>query len=95
MASSTRWRCAIASLDKRAIADTKRLVDVASLPFDGGTKLEWDFIHCRARTPRRPEADQGARGGALSPKNGRIPVPQGPGLGIDPDPDVIKTYRLI
>jgi L-alanine-DL-glutamate epimerase-like enolase superfamily enzyme len=32
-------------------------------------------------------------GGKLSPQAGRISVPQGPGLGIDPDPDVIKTYR--
>ena len=32
-------------------------------------------------------------GRALSPKCGRISVPQGPGLGIDPDPDVIKAYR--
>jgi L-alanine-DL-glutamate epimerase-like enolase superfamily enzyme len=31
-------------------------------------------------------------GGALMPKNGRISVPRGPGLGIDPDPYVIKTY---
>ncbi len=32
-------------------------------------------------------------GEALSTKGGRISVPQGPGLGIDPDPDVIKAYR--
>jgi L-alanine-DL-glutamate epimerase-like enolase superfamily enzyme len=32
-------------------------------------------------------------GSALSPKAGRISVPQGPGLGIDPDPEVIRTYR--
>jgi L-alanine-DL-glutamate epimerase-like enolase superfamily enzyme len=32
-------------------------------------------------------------GTALSPKAGRISVPQGPGLGIDPDPDVIRAYR--
>lgn len=33
-------------------------------------------------------------GRALRPKHGRIPVPQGPGLGIDPDPDVIEKFRL-
>ncbi len=33
-------------------------------------------------------------GGALMPKRGRISVPQGPGLGIDPDPDVVKKFRL-
>jgi L-alanine-DL-glutamate epimerase-like enolase superfamily enzyme len=32
-------------------------------------------------------------GGALTPKRGRISVPQAPGLGIDPDPDVIRAYR--
>jgi L-alanine-DL-glutamate epimerase-like enolase superfamily enzyme len=30
--------------------------------------------------------------GALTPKDGRVPVPQRPGLGIEPDPDVIRTY---
>ncbi len=32
-------------------------------------------------------------GDAVTPKAGRITVPQGPGLGIDPDPDVIRAYR--
>jgi hypothetical protein len=32
----------IASFDKQAIADTKRLVDVASLPSDAEISLEWD-----------------------------------------------------
>jgi L-alanine-DL-glutamate epimerase-like enolase superfamily enzyme len=32
-------------------------------------------------------------GDALNPKGGRILVPQGPGLGLDPDPRVIRTYR--
>ena len=32
-------------------------------------------------------------GGALAPKHGRVLVPQAPGLGIDPDPDVIRAYR--
>jgi L-alanine-DL-glutamate epimerase-like enolase superfamily enzyme len=40
--------------------------------------------------------DEEARifGDALTPKGGRISVPQGPGLGIDPDPDVIRAYRM-
>src|SRR5258706_644674 len=33
-------------------------------------------------------------GRALSPKRGRISVPQGAGLGIDPDADVIGKFRL-
>ncbi|OBK23644.1 L-alanine-DL-glutamate epimerase [Mycobacterium asiaticum] len=32
-------------------------------------------------------------GDALTPTAGQITVPQGPGLGIDPDPDVISAYR--
>jgi L-alanine-DL-glutamate epimerase-like enolase superfamily enzyme len=32
-------------------------------------------------------------GDALTPKDGRISVPAGPGLGTDPDPDVISAYR--
>jgi L-alanine-DL-glutamate epimerase-like enolase superfamily enzyme len=32
-------------------------------------------------------------GDALSTKGGRISVPEGPGLGLDPDPDVIRAYR--
>jgi L-alanine-DL-glutamate epimerase-like enolase superfamily enzyme len=32
-------------------------------------------------------------GQALRPKAGRISAPRGPGLGLDPDPDVIKAYR--
>jgi L-alanine-DL-glutamate epimerase-like enolase superfamily enzyme len=32
-------------------------------------------------------------GDRLIPHAGRILVPQGPGLGIDPDPEIIRTYR--
>ena len=32
-------------------------------------------------------------GDALSTRRGRISVPQKPGLGIDPDPDVVRIYR--
>ncbi|MDF0643836.1 MAG: mandelate racemase/muconate lactonizing enzyme family protein [Nitrospira sp.] len=32
-------------------------------------------------------------GDALTPTDGRILVPRGPGLGLDPDPDVISAYR--
>ena len=31
-------------------------------------------------------------GDALSPHGGRISVPQGPGLGLEPDPEVIRAY---
>ena len=32
-------------------------------------------------------------GDALTPQDGRIQVPQGPGLGLDPDPGVLRAYR--
>ncbi len=31
---------------------------------------------------------------AINPKEGRIAVPQGPGLGVDPDPKVIERLRV-
>jgi L-alanine-DL-glutamate epimerase-like enolase superfamily enzyme len=30
---------------------------------------------------------------AIHPKNGRIAVPQGPGLGLDPDARIIEKLR--
>lgn len=33
-------------------------------------------------------------GDAIAVKNGRIAVPAGPGLGRDPDPDVVARYRV-
>lgn len=33
-------------------------------------------------------------GDALLPDRGRIRVPQGPGLGLDPDPDVLRRFPL-
>jgi len=44
--------------------------------------IEWRYFDLEAQIYQ----------GALTPQNGRIPVPQGPGLGIDPDPDVIHAY---
>ncbi|HET9876833.1 MAG TPA: enolase C-terminal domain-like protein, partial [Mycobacterium sp.] len=32
-------------------------------------------------------------GDALTPQQGWVSVPRGPGLGIDPDPDVVSAYR--
>jgi len=31
---------------------------------------------------------------AINPKEGRIAVPQGPGLGVDPDPQAIERLRV-
>jgi L-alanine-DL-glutamate epimerase-like enolase superfamily enzyme len=41
---------------------------------------------------RRFDLEAQLYGGVLAPQEGRIPVPQGPGLGINPDPGVIRTY---
>jgi L-alanine-DL-glutamate epimerase-like enolase superfamily enzyme len=32
-------------------------------------------------------------GDAIHPRDGRIAVPQGPGLGMDPQPDVVTKLR--
>ena len=34
-------------------------------------------------------------GGALAPVDGQISIPQSPGLGIDPDPNVIRDYLTV
>ena len=33
-------------------------------------------------------------GDAINPVNGRIGVPQAPGLGVDPDEQVIAQYQI-
>jgi L-alanine-DL-glutamate epimerase-like enolase superfamily enzyme len=33
-------------------------------------------------------------GDAIVPKEGRLAVPQGPGLGLEPNPDVIRDYQI-
>ena len=48
-----------------------------------GSLVEWRFFDLEARL----------YGGAGVPTGGSVTVPQGPGLGLDPDPDVIKRYR--
>lgn len=48
-----------------------------------GAMVEWRWFDLEASI----------YGDALTPGGGRITVPQGPGLGLDPDPDVIGGYR--
>ncbi|MEK6245889.1 MAG: mandelate racemase/muconate lactonizing enzyme family protein [Pseudomonadota bacterium] len=40
------------------------------------------------------QADAWLYGDLLAPRRGELKVPQGPGLGADPDPDVIRRYRI-
>ena len=47
--------------------------------------IEWRFFDLEAQL----------YGAMLRPVNGRISVPQRPGLGLDPDPDVIRDYLRI
>jgi L-alanine-DL-glutamate epimerase-like enolase superfamily enzyme len=52
----------------------------------GGAKsiVEWRYFDLEAQL----------YGDAIIPKEGRIQVPQGPGLGLEPNLDVIRDYRI-
>lgn len=39
------------------------------------------------------QVDAGLYGGLLAPKRGELALPQAPGLGADPDADVLRRYR--
>ena len=41
---------------------------------------------------RRFELEMQISGDALTPVDGRVGVPQGPGLRIEPDPGIIRAY---
>ena len=47
-----------------------------------GSMIEWRYTDLVAHV----------YGDAVRPENGRIQVPQGPGLGIDPDPEVMRAF---
>src|SRR5215469_10769131 len=51
----------ISSFDKQAIAETKRLVDIASLPPDAEIAPEWDAF-LASRATRQPDQDTGIDG---------------------------------
>ena len=48
-----------------------------------GSMVEWRYFDLEARL----------YGNEAIPRNGKIAVPQAPGLGFDPDPEVIRRYR--
>jgi L-alanine-DL-glutamate epimerase-like enolase superfamily enzyme len=52
----------------------------------GGPKsiVEWRYFDLEAQL----------YGDAIVPKDGRLAVPHGPGLGLEPNPDVIRDYRI-
>ena len=41
------------------------------------------------------QADAWLYGKVLAPRSGELELPQGPGLGADPDPDVVRRYRAV
>jgi L-alanine-DL-glutamate epimerase-like enolase superfamily enzyme len=49
-----------------------------------GAIVEWRYFDLEAQL----------YGEAIIPQNGRIKLPQGPGLGLEPNPDVIRDYRI-
>jgi len=57
-------------------------------------------IHCIAAMPSESLVERfycdfadNPMGEAIHPRHGRIAVPQGPGLGLDPDPRLLETLR--
>ncbi|MGH2393488.1 MAG: mandelate racemase/muconate lactonizing enzyme family protein, partial [Candidatus Limnocylindria bacterium] len=57
-------------------------------------------IHCIAAMPTASLVERfycdfadNPLGEAIHPKNGRIAIPQGPGLGVDPDPRLVEKLR--
>jgi enoyl-CoA hydratase/carnithine racemase len=57
----------IASFDKQAIAETKRLVNIASLPPDSEIAPEWDAVYCLGWPPRQSNQVQGIDGARIPP----------------------------
>ncbi|WP_042886096.1 mandelate racemase/muconate lactonizing enzyme family protein [Cupriavidus necator] len=51
---------------------------------DAEAMIEWRYFDMEAQV----------LGDTIVPKAGVIAVPEGPGLGIDPDPEVIRRYRI-
>jgi L-alanine-DL-glutamate epimerase-like enolase superfamily enzyme len=47
--------------------------------------VEWRYFDLEARL----------YGNEAIPRNGTIDVPQSPGLGFDPDPEVIRRYQTV
>jgi D-galactarolactone cycloisomerase len=81
-----------------ALADTFGVPVVPHSAYFGPGLLA--SIHCIAAMPRETLVERfycdfadNPLGEAIHPRQGRIAVPQGPGLGVDPDPKVIERLR--
>ena len=64
------------------------LWDLAAMPLTGRPGGSWtERFHTRLEATLYPDF--------ISPvEGGRFRVPAGPGLGAEPDPDVIRDYRV-
>jgi L-alanine-DL-glutamate epimerase-like enolase superfamily enzyme len=60
-------------------------IHVTAALSSGDSMIEWRYFDLEAHV----------YGNAVAPKQGRISVPQGPGLGTDPDADVIREYTRV
>jgi len=81
-----------------ALAETANVTLAPHSPYFGPGLLATLHLIAASRdieTIERFYVDLGANmyGDAVDAVGGEIPVPQGPGLGLDPDPDFIAKYR--
>jgi L-alanine-DL-glutamate epimerase-like enolase superfamily enzyme len=81
-----------------ALADTFGVQVVPHSAYFGPGLLA--SIHCIAAMPGESPVERfycdfadNPLGDAIDPENGRIAVPQGPGLGLDPDPRLLDKLR--
>lgn len=85
--------------------ETRRLAAAAGFktahhaPYFGPGALA--TLHCLGAAPSDEyfeylyvDREASLYGEALTPKDGRIAIPAGPGLGHEPDPEVIERYRI-
>ena len=80
------WTPNSLDVSDRICLDVALLASVHTSAALNGAKalVEWRYFDLEAQL----------YGDAVVPRNGRIAVPQGPGLGIEPNPDVLRDYRL-
>jgi len=83
------------------IAAVRNLAVMPHTFYDGPGLLAAIHVTAALGTPdamiewRRFDLEAQVYGDALAPKDGRILVPQGQGLGIDPDPGIIRAYLQV
>ena len=81
------------------IAESEGMRAVPHCPFVGPGLLATIHIIAAMKTDtpcehRYCDLEASPLGDAVVAKDGRLTVPQGPGLGVDPDPTVLEKYRV-